>query len=78
MNELGRAAPAGPGVPEVNVNQSHSTPPVSDSPRSMPTWRRGFYQEVSDEQRLLESLGGPKPVFLGLRSDKQAKDVVHE
>jgi hypothetical protein len=58
MNELWRAAPASPGVLEVNVDQSHCTPGVWECPRSMPAWRREFYQEVSDEQRLLESMGG--------------------
>jgi hypothetical protein len=55
---LWRAAPASAGAPEANVNQSHCTPGVSECPRSMPTWRREFQQEVSNEQWLLESMGG--------------------
>jgi hypothetical protein len=58
MNELWRAAPGSLGAPEANVNQSYCTPGVWECPRSMPAWRREFHQEVSDEQRLLESLGG--------------------
>jgi hypothetical protein len=58
MNELWRAAPGSLGAPEANVNQSYCTSGVWECPRSMPAWRREFHQEVSDEQRLMESLGG--------------------
>jgi hypothetical protein len=34
------------------------SPGVKDCPRSMPAWRREFHQEISNEQRLLESFGG--------------------
>jgi hypothetical protein len=58
MNRLWRAAPASPGAPIPNADQSHCSPGARDCPRSMPTWRRGFHQEISNEQRLLESMGG--------------------
>jgi len=31
---------------------------VRGCPRSIPAWRREFHQEISNEQRLLESIGG--------------------
>jgi hypothetical protein len=58
MNKLWRSAPASPGAPQPNEDQSRLTPGVRDCPRSMPAWRREFHQEFSHEQRLLESMGG--------------------
>jgi hypothetical protein len=58
MNELWRSAPASPGAPQPNGDQSHCSPGVLECPRSMPAWRLEFHQEVSNEQRLLESFGG--------------------
>jgi len=58
MATLWRTAPSIPGAPSPNEDQSHYTPGVSESPRSMPAWRREFHQEISTEQRLLEGIGG--------------------
>jgi hypothetical protein len=58
MNKLWRSAPASPGAPFPNEDQSQASHGVGDCPRSMPAWRREFHQEISNEQRLLESLGG--------------------
>jgi hypothetical protein len=58
MIMLWRSAPPSPGAPQPGEDQTHCTPGVSDCPRSMPAWRREFHQEVSQEQRLLESMGG--------------------
>ena len=58
MNKLWRATSASPGAPAPNEDQSHCSPGVQDCPRSMPSWRREFYSEASDEQRLLEGIGG--------------------
>jgi hypothetical protein len=57
-NKLWRAAPASPDAPIPHEDQSHCSPGVRDCPRSMPAWRREFHQEISNEQRLLESMGG--------------------
>jgi hypothetical protein len=58
MNRLWRAAPASPDAPIPHEDQSHCSPGVRDCPRSMPAWRREFHQEVSNEQRMLEGIGG--------------------
>ena len=58
INRLWRAAPASPDAPTPNEDQSHCYPGVKDCPRSMLAWRREFHQEISNEQRLLESMGG--------------------
>ena len=58
MNELWGSAPASPGAPAPNGDQSRCTPGVSECPRSMPAWRREFQSEANEEQRLLESIGG--------------------
>jgi len=55
MNKLWRAAP---GAPVPNADQSHCSPGLEDCPRSMPAWRQELHQEISNERRLLESLGG--------------------
>jgi hypothetical protein len=52
-----RAAPASPSAPIPNADQSHCSPGLKDCPRSIPAWRREFHQEISNEQRLLESMG---------------------
>jgi hypothetical protein len=44
MNELWRSAPASPGAPVPNADQSHCSPGVWECPRSMPAWR----QEMSE------------------------------
>jgi hypothetical protein len=58
MNKLWRDAPTTPGAPVPNEDQGHCTPGLRECPRTMPSWRREFHQEVSGEQRLLEELGG--------------------
>jgi hypothetical protein len=58
MAALWRSAPSSPGTPEPNGDQTNCSPGVRDCPRSMPAWRREFYSEVSNEQRLLEGSGG--------------------
>jgi hypothetical protein len=58
MNKLWRAAPASPGAPVPNEDQSQASPGVRDCLRSMPAWRREFHQEFSHEQRFLEEIGG--------------------
>ena len=58
MNKLWRAAPASPGAAIPNEDQSQASPGVKDCPRSMPALRREFHQEISNEQRLLEPMGG--------------------
>jgi hypothetical protein len=58
MNKLWRSAPASPGAPQPNGDQSQTSPRVLACPRSMPAWCRELEQEVSDEQRLLEGIGG--------------------
>jgi hypothetical protein len=50
MSELWRSA-ASPGVPEVNVDQSHCTPGVWECPRSMPAWRRELNDPVDGEMQ---------------------------
>ena len=44
MNELWRGAPASPGAAVPNSDQSRFSPGVWEIPRSMPIWRREFYQ----------------------------------
>jgi hypothetical protein len=39
MNKLWRVAPASPGAPAPNEDQSHCSPGVRDCPRSMPAWQ---------------------------------------
>ena len=58
MVALWRSTPREAGTPVPNEDQSQASPGVRDCPRSMPAWRREFHQEVSQEQRLLESMGG--------------------
>jgi hypothetical protein len=58
MAALWRNAPASPGSPQPNEDESRLTPGVRDCPRTMPAWRRGFHLEVCNEQRLLEGIGG--------------------
>jgi hypothetical protein len=58
MNRLWRAAPVSPGASIPNEDQSHCSPGLKDCPPSMSVWRQEFNQEVSNEQRLLESMGG--------------------
>jgi hypothetical protein len=58
MDKLWRAAPASPGAPVPNEDQSHCSPGVQECLRSIPAWRRQFHQEISNEQRLLEGIGG--------------------
>jgi len=49
--------PTGPLALEPD-DQTNCSPGVRDCPRSMPAWRRQLHQEVSNEQRLLEGIGG--------------------
>ena len=58
MAGLWRAASVEPGALQSNEDPSRLTPGVRDCPRSMPAWRREFHQEISNQQRLLESMGG--------------------
>jgi hypothetical protein len=58
MATMWRAAPASPGAPVPNEDQSQASPGVRDCPRSMPAWRREFHQDISNEQQLRESFGG--------------------
>jgi hypothetical protein len=58
MSKLWRVAPVSPGASVPNEDQSRCSPGASDCPRSMPAWRREFHQEVSNEQRMLEGIGG--------------------
>jgi hypothetical protein len=58
MHGLWRSAPTSLGASQPNIDQSHCTPGVWECPRSMQSWRRDFHQEVSDDRRLLESMGG--------------------
>jgi hypothetical protein len=58
MNKLWRNAPASSGVPAPNEEVSQASPGVRDCPPSMPAWCREFHQEITNEQRLLESMGG--------------------
>jgi hypothetical protein len=58
MNRLWRATPASPGAPAPNEDLSHCSPGVRECPRSMPAWLREFHQQISQEQRLLQSMGG--------------------
>jgi hypothetical protein len=58
VNKLWRAAPRAPGEPILNSDQSQVSSGVFECPRSMPAWRREFHQQTSQEQRLLESMGG--------------------
>lgn len=46
-----------PGTPVPNDDQTNCSPGVRDCPRSMPAWRE-FHQEVNQEQRILEGIGG--------------------
>ena len=46
VNKLWRAAPASPGAPTPNEDQSYCSPGLKDCPRSMPAWRREFHQEA--------------------------------
>jgi hypothetical protein len=54
---LWRSAPSSPDTPEPNDDQTNCSPGLKDCPRSMPAWCREFHQEISNEQRLLESMG---------------------
>jgi hypothetical protein len=45
-----RSAPATEGAPQPNEDQSRLTPGVHDCLCSMPAWRRGFRQEISNEE----------------------------
>jgi hypothetical protein len=58
MIALWRSAPSPDGTPQPNEDQSSLTPGVWDCPRFMPAWRREFRQEFSNEQQVLESIGG--------------------
>jgi hypothetical protein len=58
VNKLWRAAPASPGAPVPNEDQSQASPGVRDCLRSMPAWRREFHPKISNQQRLLEGIGG--------------------
>jgi hypothetical protein len=58
MVALWKSAPREAGTPVPNEDQSQASPGVRDCPRTMPAWRREFHQEISNEQRLLESIGG--------------------
>jgi len=55
LKESCGTAPA--DAPIQNEDQSHCSPGLKGCPRSMPAWRREFHQEISNEQRLLESMG---------------------
>ena len=50
MAALWRSAPPSRGAPIPNEDQSQASPGVRDCPRSMPAWRRGFRQEISNEE----------------------------
>lgn len=50
MSELWRGAPASPGAPVPNDDQSHCCPGVWECPRSMPLWRREMNERNISER----------------------------